>query len=558
VTDANGNTATNTLVFGIADDAPIAHDITRTGQADVGGNTNLLLVLDISGSMGQNNNAGILSLRNSTLALLDQYDARGDVKVRLETFSTSASTQLGANEQDGGWMSVSSARDIVSTLLDNNGSTNYDRALITAMTAFATTGKIDGAQNVGYFISDGLPNGGTSWAGVTYSQGNAANEGIQIDEQLKWEQFLNTSDIRMFALGTGGTLTALNPVAYNGMGAGAQADGILTSTNGLGSTLVATMAALPISGNLLTDSSPNGTFGADAGWIDSVTINGVKYSYFADHAQDAPEFSVTGGASQGSYLGTSWTIATTGGGHLLVDMVTGEYTYTPPANVVTNGVAESDISFTLKDSDGDTSTAPLTITLGGGSYAAQVGTDADNSGGLFDRHTDGSGVHNVLMGMGGTDTLIGGAGNDLISGGQGSDNLTGGLGADVFRWGVADHGTTGAPAADHITDFTVNGPGKDVLDLRDLLVGEHSSGSGANLASFLHFGEVTTGSGGSAVTSTVISVDHDGGSTFAADQTIKLDGVSLSALQHDLGALSTSNADLIAKLLANGNLKTDV
>ena len=136
-----------------------------------------------------------------------------------------------------------------------------------------------------------------------------------------------------------------------------------------------------------------------------------------------------------------------------------------------------------------------------------------------------------------------------LYGGAGNDTLTGGAGADVFKWSLNDQGTTGSPATDVIKDFTA-GAGGDVLDLKDLLVGEHdgSGSSAVNLAQYLHFAEV----GGKVV----LSIDHDAG-TFAADQKITFDNMSMSQLTTALGSNAT-DADIIAKMLTHGNLKTDV
>ena len=57
---------------------------------------------------------------------------------------------------------------------------------------------------------------------------------------------------------------------------------------------------------------------------------------------------------------------------------------------------------------------------------------------------------------------------------------------------MADRGVIGAPASDIITDFGVApaASGGDVLDLRDLLVGENHNVGVGNLASYLHFEKV--------------------------------------------------------------------
>jgi hypothetical protein len=51
-TDASGDSGTGNLQVVISDDAPIANAVTNAGQATQVQNTNLMLILDISGSMG--------------------------------------------------------------------------------------------------------------------------------------------------------------------------------------------------------------------------------------------------------------------------------------------------------------------------------------------------------------------------------------------------------------------------------------------------------------------------------------------------------------------------
>ncbi|WP_157451396.1 cadherin-like domain-containing protein, partial [Caldimonas taiwanensis] len=150
--------------------------------------------------------------------------------------------------------------------------------------------------------------------------------------------------------------------------------------------------------------------------------------------------------------------------------------------------------------------------------------------------------HDVLDGGAGDDTLDGGEGNDRLWGGANSDTLTGGAGADVFAWTLADRGSPGAAPVDTITDFD-NAPGGDVLDLRDLLQGEHAG----NLADYLHFST----SGGN----TIVSISSTGGfaggfSASAVDQVIQLTGV-------DLTSGFSSDQQIVQDLLSRGKLLTD-
>ncbi|MCE6984860.1 VWA domain-containing protein, partial [Pseudomonas frederiksbergensis] len=76
------------------------------GQVD----SNLLLVIDVSGSMGEA--SGVPGLTRMQLAkqainaLLDKYDEMGDVKVQLVTFST------GASQPSAVWVTVDQAKAI--------------------------------------------------------------------------------------------------------------------------------------------------------------------------------------------------------------------------------------------------------------------------------------------------------------------------------------------------------------------------------------------------------------------------------------------------------------
>jgi Ca2+-binding RTX toxin-like protein len=148
----------------------------------------------------------------------------------------------------------------------------------------------------------------------------------------------------------------------------------------------------------------------------------------------------------------------------------------------------------------------------------------------------------VLSAGAGNDTLSGLAGNDLLIGGAGDDTMTGGTGADVFSWSLADRGAVGTPATDTITDFNTAVPasGGDILDLRDLLVGEtHTGATAGNLANYLHFSYA----GGN----TTINVQSQ---TAGVDEVITLQGVNL------VGAFTTDQA-IIQDLLTKGKLITD-
>ena len=140
--------------------------------------------------------------------------------------------------------------------------------------------------------------------------------------------------------------------------------------------------------------------------------------------------------------------------------------------------------------------------------------------------------------------------------------------SDVFAWSLSDQGTASAStgtngttlgathAVDTIFDFdtAARSAGGDVLDLRDLLSGEHTVGGTGNLSQFLDFD--TTSQPGS----TVVHVSTTGGFTTgydakAEDQTIVLKDVNLRG---DLGlGASASDNQVIAELMTRGKLLVD-
>ncbi len=162
---------------------------------------------------------------------------------------------------------------------------------------------------------------------------------------------------------------------------------------------------------------------------------------------------------------------------------------------------------------------------------------------------------------GGSDVLSGGAGNDTLIGGMGNDILIGDAGQDTFVWKSGDAGSAGA--TDVIKDFDVstnpnNGGTGDVLDIRDLINVEENASS---LAPYLSFANVNN--------KLALVVDVDGAGSGTIKQTIVFDNVDVSsgnlqgaidAFANSMGLAGTgvSSADLIAKMLTDGHLKTDL
>jgi VCBS repeat-containing protein len=276
-------------------------------------------------------------------------------------------------------------------------------------------------------------------------------------------------------------------------------------------------------------------FGVNDGNLDP----GDNFSVsFAGNLVDSVSFAIKQEAA-GAFTMT-W-ITNTGESGVASTSVDGTFTINPVSDFstitfdVTDGKAKVDsfsysqellpptqvLQFNVSGTDGDgdvSATQVLNIELLGGSAGA------------------------AIAGTSGNDSILGTSAGESINGGAGNDILTGGLGSDTFVWKL---GNTGA---DKVTDFTL-GPvasGGDVLDLKDLLTGEHANA--ASLDAYLDFS--ANGSG-----QTVVSI-HPTGSG-GVTQSITLENLQYSALQLAAGGGGT-DAAIIAKLLTDGNLKTDV
>jgi hypothetical protein len=186
--------------------------------------------------------------------------------------------------------------------------------------------------------------------------------------------------------------------------------------------------------------------------------------------------------------------------------------------------------YTVRDADGDESYATLNLTMQNGTPVIEVGGRGDDT-------LAGFAGNDTLVGAGGDDILTGNAGDDTLIGGTGRDMLDGGPGSDAYVWRLGDFAND---SADRIVGF--NKAAGDVLDLEDALEGE----SAANLGSYLSFAQ----SGDHTV---LTIVDTNGTSWGGNTDTVTFENTNLFS---DFGA--ANNAELISKMLLNGNLKVDV
>ena len=330
------NTVDSSLNVRIEDDRPVSGDLNNSLEVPLA-QSNVMLVLDFSGSMAGSN---LDNMKAAVISMLDSYDNAGYTAIQIVTFSSTATVP-----GDGGWISVAEAKSYINALTDADmgGATNYDAALAAAQNAFAeTNGYIAGGKNISYFLSDGEP-----------TSGNEIDTG---GDQTAWETFVTNNNIDSFAVGFGGAaVTALEPIAYNGVDT---TERPAIDATAAGSTLTESLLATvstPIPGNLF-GSLTSGGFGADGnGHVLTVTIDSVTYTY------DNTAGTITNSANSDVINDSSVAITTSQGGVMTINMETGEYSYEADPNFTVD-FAET-LNFTIQDMDGDVTSGSVNVDI---------------------------------------------------------------------------------------------------------------------------------------------------------------------------------------------------
>jgi T1SS-143 domain-containing protein len=343
VSDGTASSA-STLYISVEDDAPSATQ-TTTSVTLPNVNTNILLTLDVSGSMTTTDGGGgktrLQLMKESVSGLLDGYDNLGDVRVRIVTFSNTAA------ERGTSWVDVATAKSIVNGL-SAGGTTNYDAGISTAQSAFTDSGKLAGAQNVSYFLSDGEPNPATSK--------------IDPGAEATWTNFLTTNDVKSFSfgMGTGATQAALDPIAYDGLN-NTNTSGVVVSDITLLPPILRDSVVAPTTGNVIGGGlGASVGFGADGGFLQTLSVDGSVYTFNPAANSGTGGVTVTG-TNRGVFdtADNTLTVTTLLGGKFVVDLDTGDYTYTAAPTISSD--QQENISYTVMDADGDSASSTLKI-----------------------------------------------------------------------------------------------------------------------------------------------------------------------------------------------------
>lgn len=452
-----------TLSVIINDDTPTA--VADTASVDEGSlsTVDVVFIVDRSASMvagGSPENSPFINVPGSysddRLGL-----ARYSMNQLLTTNSQIQNVKLvlfGTDATHTVWLSVADAL----TFINNNANwgtqfgTDYDAALQDLISNYGGS-RPEGVseKTVAYFLSDGNPNEPAD-EGIT-------NVGAGADVSIaEWEQFVTTdavppiSEVFAVGIGPGVNTSVLNPISYPNTG-GNPEDNVVLVADGSGVTdLIATMqdflgVSSSITGNVL--SSVGEGFGEDGGFIQSITINGITYTYDGNNTVSES------GATPGGYVdhGKWIEVPTTLGGKLTFYFaatpghVAGEWAYLAPADVpaTTNEV----FTYVLVDGDGDNDDATLTITVNNINHVPTAG-DATGT-------VDDEGLAHGIAGNG--TPVTGDVGGQAISTG-GSLPGSGGDGALTWSFaGMVGPGTVGQEnvnytyAAGLLTATTVGG-----------------------------------------------------------------------------------------------------
>ena len=314
-------TTTDTFTVTIEDDSPIGTNVVQNLNASSDNvTTNLILVLDTSGSMAGTLDDAVQSLLN----LIESADNGGNVNIRIVRF--------GSNAQASEWFvdDVQSAAALLESFTASGG-TNYSAALETLIAAENTNPAPLADQTLLYFVSDGSPAGNAGVANGVYNG---------IPGVAGWEAYVAANIDVAYGIGIpGASLPPLQNVAFPNDN-GEENAFLLNDVNDLSDTLLATFNQGSISGSLNGSGASNAVgfaLGADGGYISAIVIDGISYSYNPATANPGDEVIV---------------VATALGGELTFNFLDGNYQYS--IEVSTDLLGEQEVFMvTATDADGD-------------------------------------------------------------------------------------------------------------------------------------------------------------------------------------------------------------
>ena len=350
IEDTDGDQSSADLIFKLkpeADGVPTAKDDKFFVDESGAGTTDVVIVFDHSGSMGDDPNVP---------GFANRFDLARDAVAQLVNSPGIQNVMVVGFDDDAthsNWGTPAQALAVIDTFLVGQ-TTNYAAAIEEVMNNFDTGANprppAADTTNI-YFLSDGVP---------VPSSADLSSNGLV----GPWENFLAANNVDMaFAVGIGSGVSGgdadLEEIAWPNGDPGNPV--ILLDESELASTLVGTLPTV-LEGNILEDNG-NGAdmFGPDGmGQILSIEIDGVTYSY------DVGADTITPSAGP-VIAGSTLTVMTALGGDLTFEFADGpggidkgDFEYASPTVDMDE---DESFTYTIADANGDLSTANFDICI---------------------------------------------------------------------------------------------------------------------------------------------------------------------------------------------------
>jgi Ca2+-binding RTX toxin-like protein len=560
---------------GIENSLPAASPDSATVAQSVATDYQLMLVIDVSGSMDQlvTRPDGTVTTRMelqkaAVIAMLDSYATAttGSVNIKLVQFSNDASYFGGTDAST--FVDITNPANLAAVIAAINAlgptdATDYDAALATAQQGImdpSWLGTTATTKGLVYFFSDGVPENDIPPDTDSSYPGGSKNNSLNQTEEDIWEgrsapagfaTGLADKGVVSIAVGLGAqvagnvaALAQLGRVAYYNETFQDDPLIVVSDENQLAAEIIQTVPAT-VTGNVLTNDDP----GKDG--FGNPTITAISAVIDADTTSEIVTVTATGYKVE------------TNNGVLLIDKMTGDFSYT----AAPGGSGHTDtFNYTIQDAFlADTASSTITVTItpptlvtGSAPFDATdgnnfiIGDDANNTinahggidsvqGGFGNDLVDGGAGNDALYGQEGKDTLNGGEGNDSLFGGNLADVLNGGTGIDALAGGQGNDVLDGGDDAD--SDILSGGAGEDTLIWRSA---DDVYGGGADLfnAKTGKAGDVLDASGATSIDFTTID---DG----------KIEDVETIRMNGGAGTAITINASDVVTDFEAGALNPD-
>ena len=370
-----GVVQSNNLNITVVDDQPIANDLIEQVPESEEQVFNLVFTLDVSTSMnalvGTTGETRLDLAKDALIALGEEFfEQSSQVDITVVLFANGAHNFGTFSDFTSFETAVNTVTDNVTTAYSNDlpsqtgnltDSTSYNDALdlveIVLSDDISTQLPGEDVENISYFLSDGT---------VT-ADGSPVGSGF--------DNFVNSNSIDSYSVGIGtglpSNLTDLNFI-HNidalGQGNGHTDDAlIVTDVSELESELLSTVPTA-FGGNIVaTGSIQNIDFGADGGFVQSITINldGNDETFMFDGTSVTVPVSLAASVEvDGARITLNGDDGSTDDGFTLgtftFDFADGSYTFSAPDGTAPNTL---NFDYTVVDGDGDTASASATIDI---------------------------------------------------------------------------------------------------------------------------------------------------------------------------------------------------